>query len=89
MRNRRLDCATDLADCTAVRIYTLWESEGTVDGELPWLRIAAEPGEGGELPEEYVKARRSPTVREMVIAVPDGDVMRLFQPPVVRGHVER
>lgn len=79
----------DLADCRRVRIYTLWESEGTVDGELPWLRIAAEPSEGGELPEEYVKARRSPTVREMVIAVPDGDIMRLFQSPVVRGHVER
>jgi hypothetical protein len=79
----------DLDDCPAVRIYTLWESEGVVDGELPWLLIAAESAEGGELPKEYVEARRSPTVREMVIAIPDGDVMRLFQPPVVRGHVER
>ncbi|MBK7823011.1 MAG: hypothetical protein IPJ61_18680 [Tessaracoccus sp.] len=72
-----------------MRIYTLWESEGVVDGELPWLRAAVEPDAMGELPAEYVAARCSPTAREMIVAVPDGDVRRLFQPPVVRGHVER
>lgn len=77
------------ATLTVVRIYTLWESEGIVDGELPWLRAAVEPDEMGELPAEYVAARRSPTAREMIVAVPDGDVRRLFQSPVVRGHVER
>lgn len=73
----------------AMRIYTLWESEGTTDGELPWLRAAAVLDEMGELPKEYVEARRSLTAREMVVAVPDGDVIRLFQPPMVRGYVER
>ena len=70
-----------------MRIYTLWESEGVdvAEGELPWLAQAAEPDETGALPDDYVKARQRPTIREPIIAVPDGDLVRLFTPPIVRG----
>jgi hypothetical protein len=69
-----------------MRIHTLWESEG-VDGDLPWLAAAAEPDENGDLPDDYIKARQRPTVRELIVAIPDGDVARLFLPPVIRGAV--
>jgi hypothetical protein len=70
-----------------MRIHTLWESEGVADGEIPWLLMAAEPDETGDLPDDYVEARQRPTVRELIIAIPDGDVVRLFLSPVVRGTV--
>lgn len=75
-----------------MKLYTLWSHEGCDYDETPWLvaacdEFSVETNDG--YPEDYRKLKDgNPKLRELIIEIPQGAVIKLFQSPVVKGTVE-
>jgi hypothetical protein len=72
-------------------IHTLWHAGE--DGDMPWIVDAVDEytldANGGEFTPEYLKKRADPSVRELLIDIPEKDVRALFDPPVVKATIVR
>lgn len=73
-----------------MRIYTLWQREGSGDQDIPWIVDAVDEytiDNNGEVPAEYLKKRANINVRELVIDIPEAAVRKLFDSPEVKAKV--